>query len=149
MKNAPVDVATFFDIHRHPRKHGSVACAYSACEVRLKRSGWSVEDKNNLDDFRTWCGHLLDPDDLDIAISTFMCAHREADEEDANKLVKKLKTKSFVRTIQMRAFHVRYNGAYEFGSRAPIIYLRRSNARLEKMVPLTIVTSILAVFRRP
>jgi hypothetical protein len=79
----------------------SVLVAYLICAIRLKRNGWSTEDKNNVDDYKVFCEQLLDPDVPTVTVSAFMCAHREADEEDANKLVKKLKTESFVRIMNI------------------------------------------------
>lgn len=79
----------------------NVVCAYLICAVRLKRNGWSAEDKNNVDDFQEFCSRLLDPRKNVINGSTFMCAHREANETDANKLVPKLKSESFVRVVNI------------------------------------------------
>lgn len=100
-------VAPYKDVYRNLLKQFniqnsfriSVAFAYLTCAVRLKRNGWGAEDKNNVDDFESFCRQLLDPAKGTIMATTFMCAHREADEEDSNKLVKKLKTESFVRII--------------------------------------------------
>jgi len=79
----------------------SVLFAYLIAGFRVKRNGWSCEDKNNVDDFKHFCSQLLDPSMSTLDATTFMCAHREADEEDPNKLVKKLKTVSFVRAINV------------------------------------------------
>ena len=89
------------------KKHGinssfrlCVLFAYLICGFRLKRYGWSCEDKNNVDDFKKFCDLLLDHNNK-LNITTFMCAHRESDEQDANKLVKRLKTESFIRAINV------------------------------------------------
>jgi hypothetical protein len=79
----------------------SAAFAYLLCGVRLKRHGWGSEDKNNIDDFSAFCEQLLDPAKPNVTIYTFMCAHREADEADKNKLVRQLKTQSFVRIANL------------------------------------------------